>query len=101
MDRLSLAARLTAALVALVAWSGLLVQWQASTALMGDGAAALWAMLRFFTVLTNLLDQLWIMGRPQTNVMGKQGGTNDITQTMHSIGAPHDRDTHTTVTFIN
>ena len=55
MDRLSLAARLTAALVALVAWSGLLVQWQASTALMGDGAAALWAMLRFFTVLTNLL----------------------------------------------
>ncbi len=55
MTSLSVAARLTAAFVALVAWCGLAIQWQASSALTGDGAAALWAMLRFFTILTNLL----------------------------------------------
>lgn len=55
MDRLGTQARFAAAIVALVAWTGLLVQWQASTALAGSAGAALWAMLRFFTILANLL----------------------------------------------
>lgn len=52
---LSLTARIFAALVALTAWAGLAVQLQASIELTGSTAAALWAMLRYFTVLTNLL----------------------------------------------
>lgn len=48
------AGRLAAGLVALVAWAGLAVQLEASLGLTGgDAAAALWAMLRYFTVLTN------------------------------------------------
>ncbi len=54
MGRLPPAARLAAACVALAAWAGLLVQLQASTALTGSAEAALWAMLRYFTILTNL-----------------------------------------------
>lgn len=52
---LSLPARVFAALVALAAWAGLAVQLQASVELTGSAGAALWAMLRYFTVLTNLL----------------------------------------------
>jgi hypothetical protein len=48
-------ARSFAALIALVAWAGLGIQWQASTELAGSAGAALWAMLRFFTVIANLL----------------------------------------------
>jgi hypothetical protein len=55
MGRLIPAARFAAALIALAAWAGLGVQWQASTALTGAAGAALWAMLRFFTILANLL----------------------------------------------
>lgn len=55
MTSLSPAARLAAALVALIAWAGLGIQLQASTELMGSTGAALWAMLRFFTVLANVL----------------------------------------------
>jgi len=55
MSSLSGAARLAALLVALTAWAGLAIQWQASTALTGSAGAALWAMLRFFTILTNVL----------------------------------------------
>lgn len=55
MNGLTPAARLAAALIALIAWAGLAIQWQASTAMTGGAGAALWAMLRFFTVLTNLL----------------------------------------------
>ncbi len=52
---LSPVARLAALLIALVAWVGLAVQLQASIGLTGSAGAALWAMARFFTVLTNLL----------------------------------------------
>jgi hypothetical protein len=52
---LSLPARFFALLVALVAWAGLAVQLQASIGLTGSAGAAAWAMLRYFTVLTNLL----------------------------------------------
>lgn len=48
-------ARICAGLVALVAWIGLAVQLQASTALVGSVSGAVWAMLLYFTVLTNLL----------------------------------------------
>lgn len=48
-------ARIAAALIALGAWVGLAVQLQASVELMGSVGAALWAMLRFFTVTTNLI----------------------------------------------
>jgi hypothetical protein len=53
---MSALARLTAALVALIAWIGLGVQLQASLVQMqGDWVAALGGMLFYFTVLTNLL----------------------------------------------
>ena len=48
-------ARLAAALVALVAWVALAVQLDASFGFTGALGEALWAMLRYFTVLTNLL----------------------------------------------
>jgi hypothetical protein len=51
----STVARIAAALIALAAWAGLAVQLQASIDLTGSAGAALWAMARFFTVLTNLL----------------------------------------------
>ena len=49
------AARAAAALVAVIGWIGLGVQVDASIALTGSVGAALWEMLRFFTVLANLL----------------------------------------------
>lgn len=52
---MKLAARASAGLVALVGWLGLGVQLDASIDLTGSLGAALWAMLRFFTVLGNLL----------------------------------------------
>jgi hypothetical protein len=47
--------RALAGVVALVAWAGLVVQFQASTALAGSAGAAVWVMFRYFTVITNLL----------------------------------------------
>lgn len=47
--------RLAAAIVALVAWIALAVQVHASTALAGSAIDAIWVMLRYFTVLTNLI----------------------------------------------
>lgn len=41
--------------MALVAWAGLAIQLDASIGLTGSAGAAIWAMLRYFTVLTNLL----------------------------------------------
>jgi hypothetical protein len=52
---LSLTARVFALPVALAAWAGLAVQLQASIGLTGSAGEALWAMLRYFTVITNLL----------------------------------------------
>lgn len=48
-------ARLAALVIALIAWLGLAAQLQASVALAGGLGDAIWAMLRYFTVLTNLL----------------------------------------------
>ncbi len=48
-------ARLAAALIALVAWVGLGVQFRASLAMTGgDPVDTAWVMLRYFTVITNL-----------------------------------------------
>ena len=48
------AARITAAIVGLVALAGLAIQLAASTAMAGQVSTALWAMVRYFTILTNL-----------------------------------------------
>ena len=48
--------RFAAALIALVAWIGLGVQYQASFAMTGgDPVQTAWVMLRYFTILTNLV----------------------------------------------
>ncbi|GJE59257.1 Pr6Pr family membrane protein [Methylobacterium trifolii] len=46
--------RAAAALIALVAWTGLAVQFSAIHGRTGSAAAALWGMLRYFTITTNL-----------------------------------------------
>ncbi|QNM81928.1 Pr6Pr family membrane protein [Sphingomonas sabuli] len=46
--------RTAAALIALAAWSGLAIQFDATLATTGSAGQALWVPLRFFTVLTNL-----------------------------------------------
>src|SRR5262249_5057466 len=48
-------ARIAAALVALICWVGLAVQFRATYANHPDFAATLWILLRFFTVTTNVL----------------------------------------------
>lgn len=47
--------RSAAAFIAVAAWIGLGVQLAASTSQVGSPAAAAWVMLRYFTVLTNLV----------------------------------------------
>ena len=47
--------RSAAALVALICWAGLAIQFSATYAVQRDVAATLWILLRFFTVITNLL----------------------------------------------
>ena len=48
-------ARVAAALVAVLAWAGLAIQFRATSSLGYAPVEALWVMLRYFTVLTNLL----------------------------------------------
>lgn len=48
-------ARVLAGLIALVAWAGLVLQFNASSALTGSAGAAMLVMLRYFTVITNLV----------------------------------------------
>ena len=50
-----MAARILAALIAAVAWIGLAMQFRASLASLHTVPATLWAMLLYFTVITNLL----------------------------------------------
>ena len=62
-------ARIAAAIVALVALAGLVVQFAATLDQTGSVAGTLWTLLRYFTVLTNLLVALafgWVAigGRP-------------------------------------
>ena len=47
--------RLAAAVSALVAWAGLVVQFAATFGQTGSIADTIWILLRFFTVITNLL----------------------------------------------
>ena len=47
--------RAFAGAIALVAWLGLAVQLRATMGLTGSFAEALWVMLRYFTIITNLL----------------------------------------------
>lgn len=61
--------RMAAAIVALVALAGLVVQFAATLDQTGSVAGTLWTLLRYFTVLTNLLVALafgWVAigGRP-------------------------------------
>ncbi|RJG51770.1 hypothetical protein D0Z70_22630 [Sphingobium terrigena] len=62
-------ARMAAAIVALVALAGLVVQFAATLDQTGSVAGTLWVLLRYFTVLTNLFVALafgWVAigGRP-------------------------------------
>lgn len=55
--------RLAAALVAIVCWAGLAIQFSATYAHQHDIVLTLWILLRFFTIITNLLVALimtWI-----------------------------------------
>jgi hypothetical protein len=53
---MSMPARLAAALIAVLAWTGLGTQFVASLALTGGSVGwAVWSMLFYFTILTNLL----------------------------------------------
>src|SRR5690349_11207704 len=45
---------LAAAVVALICWAGLAIQFSATYAIQHDVGATLWILLRFFTILTNL-----------------------------------------------
>jgi hypothetical protein len=69
METMSGYARAAAAVVALVTWIGVAVQLQASTALVGSVGGAVWAMLRYFTVITNLIVAVVLtgaaLGRPR------------------------------------
>lgn len=55
METTSGYARAAAGAVALIAWIGMAVQWRASTELSGSPGLALWIMLHFFTIITNLI----------------------------------------------
>ena len=67
--------RIAAALVAIVCWAGLAIQFSATYAAHPDIAATLWILARFFTVLTNLalaVVTTWIAvgGRPSAMLLG-------------------------------
>ena len=47
--------RLAAAIIALIAWAGLGTQFAATIGITGSAGEALWVILRYFTILTNLL----------------------------------------------
>jgi hypothetical protein len=55
MSGFSRTARGLAAAIALVAWAGLAAQFGASLQQTGSAGGAVWVMLRYFTVITNLL----------------------------------------------
>ena len=55
-------ARAAAAVIALVAWTGLAVQFDATLDQTGSVAETLWILLRFFTIWTNLLVAIVMTG---------------------------------------
>lgn len=56
------AARTAAGLIALLAWVGLAVQLGTVTAQLGSAVEAIWVILRYFTVVTNLLAAVILTG---------------------------------------
>ena len=67
--------RAAAALVAIICWVGLVIQFSATYANQHDVAATLWILLRYFTVITNLavaLVMTWIAigGRASAWLLG-------------------------------
>ena len=55
-------ARAAAAVIAAIAWAGLVIQFSASMGMTGAPLQALWAMARYFTVLANLAVGLTFTG---------------------------------------
>jgi len=62
VGRLSPLVRVAAGVVALAAWAGLALQLDASIMRTGAVGAALWAMLLYFTIISNLLLALLFTG---------------------------------------
>ena len=67
--------RIAAAIIAIVCWIGLGIQFSASYADHVDLISTLWSLGRFFTILTNLLVALtmtWVAvgGKPSVNFLG-------------------------------
>ena len=67
--------RLAAAIIAIVCWIGLGIQFSASYADHVDLISTLWSLGRFFTILTNLLvavTMTWVAigGKPSVNYLG-------------------------------
>jgi hypothetical protein len=56
------AARISAGAIALIGWAGLATQFSATFHLTGSLADSLWVMLRYFTILTNLLVAVVLTG---------------------------------------
>jgi hypothetical protein len=54
--------RLLAVSIALAAWAGLIVQFAATISEMGSALGTAWILLRFFTIITNLLVALTMTG---------------------------------------
>ena len=79
MDGISGLGRVAAGLAGAVAWAGLAVQFAASTELAGSAGAAAWVMLRYFTILTNLIVALLFtaiaLGRASRRLPFLLGGT--------------------------
>lgn len=78
MNTLSGTARWLAGVAALAGWVGLAVQLNASSAMTASAGAAIWAMLRYFTVITNLVQAIVLtgvaLGRPRCGMPFLFGG---------------------------
>ena len=53
--RMTRKANLAAAIIAIVSWTGLAARFNASFAKLGSASETAWIMLRYFTVITDLL----------------------------------------------
>ncbi|TPG38689.1 hypothetical protein EAH79_16155 [Sphingomonas koreensis] len=74
MDSLSVPARAAAAAVTLIGWAGLAVQFDASLAIDGAVGHTLWVMLRYFTIVANLLLAIVMTGV----ALGRTGAARPI-----------------------
>ena len=87
MGAFSGAARGLAAVIAVVAWTGLAAQFDASLARTDSAGTAAWVMLRYFTVIANLLLAVTFTGvalrRPEFAAPSLLGG---VTQAILLVG---------------